>query len=1384
MLFKRTTAEPVALDIAMDNKGGKSIKRLVLNAHSKMQRPPTILSFHKEQDLLKGQRLHQLFESKAQSHANATAIVSSERTLTYRELDAWANILARQLRYRGVTAGHRIGVMLQRSAFTYQALLGVLKVGAVLVPIDGGTPPDRVTYIAQNADLALLLTCASTHERASAARCPVMQLDGDNGPESNLKDEVLTPTQPPLELQDQDREDAPCYVIYTSGSTGCPKGVEVSHYSICNYLTTAVPDIYRLNPEDRVYQGITLAFDFALEEIWITWMAGATLIAGPTDDRRIGAGLTEFLIAHRITVLCGVPTLLATLEGDLPDVRLMIIGGETCPPELVARWSRPSRRILNTYGPTETTITATWVELYPGCPVTIGRPLPTYSIYILDSQECPTVAGEIGEIWIGGPGVALGYLGAPQLTSQRFMLDPFSKRPGDRRYRTGDLGCWTAGGDIEFHGRMDEQVKLRGFRIDLGEIESVLLEEEAVQGAIVRVYSSPGVGDELAAVITTTTGTDLTDPVLRRRLSERLHHRLPAYMVPAYLDVMLVIPTLASGKVDRKALPAPVIRLDGQECGYIAPATATEKRLAILWTQVLGLNEVSVEADFFLDLGGHSLAAARVTSALRKWKGQEHASIADIYTHRTVRALATYAAAHGASAGDIKSTKATTSLAHASSGHVLATGTVQMVSLALWLALVSAPLTAIIASHHGHTSWTLLWQCVILLPSVYVLGTVLLPVIGVRFLMAGVRPGRYALWGPIYLRWWLSRRLLAISPVRLLSGSPFLPVYLRWLGAHIGRGCYLGGLVIELPHLIRIGDGVSVGAGAVIQAHTVEAGWLTLAQVEIGDGAYVGIRSVVLGGARLGCGSGLGDQSLAHAGMEIPDGEWWAGSPAHRQPQTNAAILLARTAPSPPPYYHLSYLLAYATLTIILELLPLLTLAPPTALVIWTTVTCGVWIGIASLLLAAPFFVILVCVFVAAGVRIASRGITAGVFLLRSGTGVRTWLVSKLMQMSLTLTGPLYSTLYTSPWLRALGARVGPSVEISTLSYVDPVLLTIDEGSFLADLSTVGAATIIEGHLVLSETKVGIRSFVGNLALICAGTCVDDGSLVGVHTLSPDVVPTGSNWLGSPALFLPRRQDSGCFPETLSYHPGRAQIVVRLAIEYMRITLPVTFIGLSVLLAVLGEFALATSNVGVWGLIWLTPVLLGAAGVLVLLLAVALKWLLIGRYRPCSEPLWSLFARRSELVTAAYEGAAVPALLNFLTGTPLMGPALRLFGAQIGPRAWIDTTSVTEFDLLSIGPDATVGTFSALQTHLFEDRVMKMSHVKIGAGATIGSRTVVLYDSHLGEEMVLDSLSLAMKGETFPPHTHWRGIPASRTRFSYNLNHGGKGFNRGDTDTG
>ncbi len=1255
----------------------------------------------------------------------------------------------------GVRPGDRVGLLMERSVHTYVSLLAVLKAGAAFVPLDPSYPSDRIAFIAEDAGLALLATTSDFRDAVASAGCPALFLDAHPGADA--------PGSPGFAAPPAEKGDALCYIIYTSGTTGRPKGVAINHSSICNFLAACTP-IYGVTAGDRVYQGMTLAFDFSVEEIWPTFAAGATLVAGPTDHRRFGAGLNDFLIEQEITVMSCVPTLLATLERDVPTLRLLNAGGEACPADLVKRWSRPGRRMLNTYGPTEATVTATWTELRPDRPVTIGRPMPTYTVCLLDESLRPVPTGTAGEICIGGPGVAVGYINRPELTAEKFIADPASHRPGGRLYRTGDLGREAPNGEIEYLGRIDTQVKLRGYRIELAEIEAVLLEDAAVANALVAVTTVQEGNQELAAYVTLRAATDLD--ALRRRLHDSLRSRLPAYMTPAFIEVLDAFPMLPSGKADRSRLPAPKSpRLTGRGGDGEKPQAPLECTLAAAWGKVLGRDDVSLDDDFFLDLGGHSLTAALVVSHLRQDPAFRRLSIGDLYTNPTVRGLArqqeTAKAERNRSRdreGAVEPAPRPHGRGSLKSSRVRTAGAVQFSLLDLvmipWLAPTAAMI--VLLTTRGLSLFQLIAGMAAALAAGPLIALLLPP--AVKWLLLGrVKPGRYPLWGWFFCRWWLVKKVMHGAPLDYLAGSPLLAPYLRLLGARIGRGCHLGSARIDVPDMIEIGDGASIGYDADLAASHVEDGCLHVRPLRVGAGAYVGANAAVQGGGVVGDGARVAEQSLVAEGQTIPGGETWAGSPAQRADADPKLDALSDR--QPPRRWPAPVQAGFALGVLLLELLPLLTLAPGLAL-IWLISEGNLALGLALAPVAGLLQVLTVCGIVLVGKRLAAPSVRPGVYPLRSWFGLRKWFSDRLMVFSLASTESLYGTLYLLPFLRLLGARVGRRAEVSTVSHIDPDLLTLGEECFVADLAVVGAARVCNGFVLLGETEVGARGFVGNAALVPGDTRLPHDSLIGVLSVAPNrAVEPGSSWLGSPPIFLPRRQSSGCFDESVTYRPPARLVACRLAIEFLRVVLPSSLEHAGLFLAASAGLAVLAST-SAWLLVAALPAVFLGVGLLLTLVTAALKWLVVGRYRPRVEPQWSHFVWRTEFITGLYEGVAVPWLLQGLAGTPMMAPVLRLFGARVGRRAFMETTFLTEFDLVRVGDDAEVGEMTSLQTHLFEDRVMKMSTVTIGAGATVGSRAVVLYDAELADGASLDSLSLAMKGESMPAGTRWRGIPA------------------------
>lgn len=725
------------------------------------------------------QRLHHFFESTSDRIPDNIVVIDGDHQASYQELNQEANQLAHMLRALHIGVGSRVGILLHRSLQTYVSLLAILKAGAAFMPIDSGSPRDRIAYVVDDSGLDLLIT--STEFASVTADLAPLRLELDE-----LTDALARfPVSPVAAEDDSDGHDGDplCYVIYTSGSSGRPKGVEVAQSSICNFINV-VSRLYDVRQSDRVYQGMTIAFDFSIEEIWPTFAVGATLVVGPNDSRRLGSELSEFLSETGVTVFCCVPTLLATLTGTLPTVRSLIVGGEACPTELVQRWTSPGRRILNTYGPTEATVTATCGELRPGSPVTIGRALPTYQVVLLNDDLQPVSAGDVGEICIGGPGVARGYVGRPDLTADRFIRHRLAHN-GGRLYRTGDLGRLLDSGDIEYCGRADTQIKIRGYRVELSEIESVLAQVPGIAQAVVDTYQpAPGLV-ELVGYYRLDRGTSSVD---HQRVNEHLRGHLPAYMVPAYLEQLTVIPMLPSDKVDRRKLPAPAgprSLATGHE--YTNPATDTERLLADALATVMRAEQVSVDGNFFDDLGANSLVMAQFCALVRRNENLPAVSMKDIYLNPTIRALT-------AALPDACGTPATrridqpSEVAHASKAQYLLCGMLQTLLFAGFVYVIGLLLDGGVEWVSAGTGYADIYLRSLAFGAAGFLILCLVPIAGKWLLIGRWKSQEIQVWSLAYVRFWAARTLIRASPLVLYAGSPLYVLYLRALGTRIGRG--------------------------------------------------------------------------------------------------------------------------------------------------------------------------------------------------------------------------------------------------------------------------------------------------------------------------------------------------------------------------------------------------------------------------------------------------------------------------------------------------------------------------------------------------------------------------------------------------------------------
>jgi len=555
--------------------------------------------------------IHQLFEEQVKKVPDVVAIVFEDRQLTYGQLNAKANQLAHYLRSQGVGPEVLVGVCVERSLEMVLGILGILKAGGAYVPIDPGYPQERITFMLEDAQPALSMIHSATHKvlpedkrtiNMDSEWETIAQYSEDNPPNINQAHNLA-------------------YVIYTSGSTGKPKGACLPHQGVVNRLEWMQRQ-YQLDAHDRILQKTPFSFDVSVWELFWPLLEGARLVVAPPGAHKDGMHIAQMIKNHEITIVHFVPSMLSIFL-DVPDLaacrslRYVICSGEALSAGLQKKFfEKLPAQLHNLYGPTEASIDVTMWACEQGsdeATVPIGRPITNTQIYLLDTYLNPVPVGVPGELFIGGVGLARGYLNRPDLTAERFIPNPFSTQPGERLYRAGDLARYRADGNIEYLGRLDNQVKVRGFRIELGEIESVIAEQDSITHACV-VVREVKIGDpRIYAYIVPAPGKRITPTEIRKKIRQKL----PDYMIPQYFIEMDQLPLMPNGKIDKKALPSP-FATQPHETERIAPRDNKEEFLAKIWADVLDIspNQISVHDNFY-EIGGHSLLSMQVIFRLR-----------------------------------------------------------------------------------------------------------------------------------------------------------------------------------------------------------------------------------------------------------------------------------------------------------------------------------------------------------------------------------------------------------------------------------------------------------------------------------------------------------------------------------------------------------------------------------------------------------------------------------------------------------------------------------------------------------------------------------------------------------------------------------------------
>ena len=581
------------------------------------------------------QRIHDVIAAQTEQWPSHTAVEVGDDSLTYAELDRRANLLALHLRDQGVHPGRIAGIYLDRSVEMIVAILAVLKAGGAYLPLAPGYPRERIEFMLEDAGAQVLLTRAALANDVASPSIPTLCLDRD-------RDELAKPGLDATPIHESAGPDDVAYVIYTSGSTGRPKGVPITHRNLVH--STCARLAYYQHQVETFLLLPSFAFDSSVAGIFWTLCQGGRLLMPREGFEQRLSDLPGLIAGHGVTHLLGLPSLWSVLLEHAPQAQLaslstVVVAGETCPPVLVHnhRHKLPSTGLFNEYGPTEATVWSTVFDcatLGQRPRVPIGKPIPGAGVYVLDDALEPVPIGAAGELYIGGPGVATGYLGRPELTAERFVPDPFADNPTARLYRTGDRARLQPDGELEFLGRTDGQVKVRGYRIEVEEIEAHLRGYPELRDCAVGVQGAGSPDPRIIAWVTMPAADEPSTTDIRAFLARSL----PDYMLPSHIVVLDELPLLPNGKVDRRALPEPGAERPRLREEYVAPQTPVEQVLASVWADVLDTEMVGAHDDFF-ELGGHSILVMRLVNSMRDVLGV-NVPLAAVFAQPTVAGLA------------------------------------------------------------------------------------------------------------------------------------------------------------------------------------------------------------------------------------------------------------------------------------------------------------------------------------------------------------------------------------------------------------------------------------------------------------------------------------------------------------------------------------------------------------------------------------------------------------------------------------------------------------------------------------------------------------------------------------------------------------------------
>jgi non-ribosomal peptide synthetase-like protein len=1302
-------------------------------------------------------RLEHFFHRSVTAYPNhvalerpAISVHGQDVSLTYSELDKAAEILAARIRLF-VRPDDIVMLAFPRTDVdAYVALLAVLKSGAAYCALDLSFPDDRIRQLIDDASPRFIMTSESLKSRFQEFLEPGLRIFSPE--DFRASKSIATQTQSVCSTD-------LAYVIYTSGTTGMPKGVMIEHGQISNLIESDAQS-FDFGPNDRVLQGSSLSYDSSVEEIFMGWAAGSTVVVGSDETVRLGPDLVDWLIARRITVFAPPPTLLRTMGGAnvserLSELRFLYVGGEALTEDVVNAWA-PGRVLINGYGPTECSVTVVRGEVRAGSEISIGRPVVNHVAYVLNEALEPVALGENGELCITGAGVSRGYLNRSELTREKFPTVPGM----GRIYRTGDLVSEQADGTFLYHGRIDTQVKLRGYRLELTSIETHLCKVLGIKSAVCTVQDSGG-KQSLVAFVTHERPESFSEKALKQHLSDVL----PSYMVPSRIVRLDELPKLTSGKLARKQLPVLDLVQGDEEAVRVEPSNQEETLLAEKMASALGLVDyVCVDKDFF-ELGGDSLAAALLISDLRCVSGYEGLTVRDVYLHRTASGLAEMVQELNRQPQVCEKVSPPSNVHSSTWSSIIQLGililmSVSSLSVAYGLSfgvlpwcLDQLPLIALVCG---------LWLGRPLLGWLWLPVSVLCTRAVKSVLIGRYTKGKFPVWGSFYIRHWLVRLVSRTIPWSLVSGTVLHNWVLRQLGANIGQNVYLhrgvsfsnGGW-----DLVTIGSGATLGRDVALRPIEYLQLEGQMGPIEIGAHSTLETRSGVCRDGTVGTYAEVAHHACVRPFESVPSGRRWLGSVGEAVEKVHPVVRDTANDEWSERGYALRLCLSSALVSLVLGLPVLAILSVTLAWFNPSPAEVKSWLFDMSF--ASDGYVLwlagAMCVFVP--ISLAYRGLVSrcipnvrfGTHSVRSAPFMYAWLKESLME---TASKWLSGTLYWPFWLRLSGMRVGPDCEISTIMEVVPEHIEIKGKCFSADGIYFSVPSIAYGQVTYRKTTYESGVFLGNHAVIESGTTVPEGVLLGVCTVAPKEMGKGTSWFGTPTFELPNREVV-LVDDALTHNPSKIRYLSRLFWETLRFSMPAVGFGL-----LMAWFRLAAPNTNetMWMGLVFGAMVGGSLSAVSVLMVWGLKWALLGRVKPGQHTLWSYWCSRWDFVYVFWGVFARP-VLAVLEGTQLMNVILRCFGVSIGKRVFLGAgfAQVVDPDMLNFEDESTV--VNLFQAHSFEDRVLKIAPVVIEASSSVGEGTVMLYGAKIGQGSIIGEQSVVMKNERLSPVTSFAGAP-------------------------